>query len=65
MIKKKIFIIGFIVVLLLILLGLMYANITGNDSDEGFVFKLSNEAGFYNITVDELKARIYLKNVKK
>jgi len=58
MIKKKTFIIGSIAVLLLISLGLVYANITGNDNDDGFVFKLPTEASFYEITADQLRERI-------
>jgi len=62
MVKKKIFIILIVVLALAVLAiaaRLVYANIAGvTDSDNGFVFKLPNDAGFYDITVDELKARI-------
>jgi rhodanese-related sulfurtransferase len=62
MIKKKIFIILIVVLALAVLAiagRLVYAKIAGvADSADGFVVKLPNEAGFYNITVDELKARI-------
>ena len=55
---KKIFIIGSIVVLLLISLRFVYANIAANNNDDGFIFKLPNEAGYYDITTDQLKVRI-------
>jgi len=62
MIKKNIFIILIVVLALAVLAiagRLVYARIAGvADSVDGFVFKLPNEAGFYNITIDELKARI-------
>jgi len=38
---------------------LVYANITGTDkADDGFVFKPPNDAGFYEITADQLRDRI-------
>lgn len=38
---------------------LVYANIAGTDkTDDGFVFKLPNDAGFYEITADQLRDRI-------
>ena len=62
MVKKKIFIILILVLALGVLAiagRLVYAKIGGvADSVDGFVLKLPNEAGFYNITVDELKARM-------
>ena len=59
--KKKVFIL--IVVLALAVLVIagrsVYTRIVCvAHSAAGFVFKLPNEAGFYNITTDELKARI-------
>jgi len=37
----------------------VYANIAGTDkADDGFVFKLSNDAGFYEITAEQLRDRI-------
>jgi len=62
MVKKKLFVI-LIVVLALVVLAiagrLVYARIAGvAETADGFVFKLPNEVGYYDITVDELKARI-------
>ncbi|MFC1676661.1 rhodanese-like domain-containing protein [Planctomycetota bacterium] len=37
----------------------MYANIAGaKNTEDSFIFKLPNEVGFYEITTDQLKARI-------
>ena len=63
MVKKKVFIAGLIVVLSLAILGiagrLVYAGIAGTGkSDEGFVLTFPNEAGFYEITANELKEKI-------
>jgi rhodanese-related sulfurtransferase len=63
MVKKKIFIFLIVVLVLAVLAiagGFAYANIAdaANNADDGFVVKLPNDAGFYEITVDELKARI-------
>jgi len=67
MIKKKNIIVIIIVVLIAIpflpLLaitgGLVYARIAGTDRiDNGFDLLLPNEAGFYEITVDQLEDRI-------
>lgn len=39
--------------------GLVYAHIAGTESSvDGFVFKLPNESGFYEITADQLADRI-------
>ena|GEM_PF-890553 len=39
--------------------GLVYAHIAGTErSNDGFVFKLPNESGFYEITADQLADRI-------
>ena len=39
--------------------GLAYANITGTDkADDGFVFQPPTDAGFYEITADQLRDRI-------
>ena len=59
--KKRNIIIGLVLLVLLGLIGsLVYANIAGtkNTTEDSFVFKLPNEAGFYEITTDQLKARI-------
>jgi len=40
--------------------GLVYAHIAGTDkADDGFALVLPNEAGFYEITADQLADRIY------
>ncbi|MCK4782661.1 MAG: rhodanese-like domain-containing protein [Desulfobacteraceae bacterium] len=40
--------------------GLVYARIAGTDkADDGFALLLPNEAGFYEITADQLAGRIY------
>ncbi|MFC1675493.1 rhodanese-like domain-containing protein [Planctomycetota bacterium] len=59
-IKKKNIIIGLVLLILLGLVGtLVYANIAKvNKADDGFVVALANEAGYYDITADELKTRI-------
>ena len=60
--KKKVFITLIVVLALAVLViagRLVYTRIVCvAHSADSFVFKLPNEAGFYNITVDELKARI-------
>jgi rhodanese-related sulfurtransferase len=62
MIKKKVFvalIVVFALAVLVIAAKLVYARIVCvADTADDFVFKLPNEAGYYNITVDELKVRI-------
>ena len=62
MIKKKVFITSLIVLALAVLViagKLVYAGIVCAAETAGdFVFKLPNEAGYYDITVDQLKARI-------
>jgi len=46
-------------VALLITGWFVYANIAGvSKANDGFVLAVANEAGYYDITVDELKARI-------
>ena len=62
MVKKKAFIILIVVSALAVLViagKLVYARIecVAETVDE-FIFKLPNEAGYYDITVDELKVRI-------
>jgi len=62
MIKKKVFITLIVVLALAILViagQLVYARIVcvAKTTDD-FVFKLPNEAGYYDITTDLLKARI-------
>jgi len=56
--KKKIFVVSLITVLLLVSLGLVYANITENDNEDNVTLVLPNQAGYYEITVDQLKERI-------
>lgn len=62
MIKKKVFITLTIVLALAILViagQLVYARIVCvAETTDDFVFKLPNEAGYYDITTDRLKARI-------
>jgi len=62
MVKKRVFIILMVVLALAVLAiagRLVHARIASvADSADSFVFKLPNEAGYYDITVDELKARI-------
>jgi len=62
MIKKKAFIALIVVLALVVLIiaaKLVYARIVCvAETADGFAFKLPNDAGFYDITVDELKARI-------
>jgi rhodanese-related sulfurtransferase len=62
MVKKKIFIILIVALALAVLTtagSLAYVRIAGvPDSADSIVFKLPNDAGFYDITVDELKTRI-------
>ena len=62
MIKKKVFI-ALIVALAFAVLAtagrLVYARIVCvTETTDDFLFELPNEAGYYDITVDELKARI-------
>jgi rhodanese-related sulfurtransferase len=62
-VKKKIFIISIVVLVLAVLAiagRFVCANITNaaDNADNGFVVKLPTDAGFYEITVDELKVRI-------
>ena len=62
MVKKKVFITLIVVFALAVLViagKLVYARIAcvAATADD-FVFKLPNEAGYYDITVDQLKARI-------
>jgi len=57
-----------VIIILMVVLALAVLAIAGRlvhariasvaDSADSFVFKLPNEAGYYDITVDELKARI-------
>jgi len=58
--KKRNIIIGLVLLVLLGLIGtLVYANIAGaKNTEDSFIFRLTNEASYYNITVDELNARI-------
>ena len=58
--KKRNIIIGLVLLVLLGLIGtLVYANIAGTKAaEDSFIFKLPNEAGYYEITADQLKVRI-------
>ena len=62
MIKKKVFIallVVFALAVLIIAAKLVYARIVCTaETIDDYVFKLPNEAGYYDITVDLLKARI-------
>ena len=62
MIKKKVFITLIVIFALAVLVmagKVVYARtVCVAETAEDFVFKLPNEAGYYDITVDELKARI-------
>ena len=62
MIKKKVFltiIIALALVVLLLATKLVYARIVCTaEAIDDYVLKLPNEAGYYDITVDELNARI-------
>jgi len=62
MIKKKVFIallVVFALAVLVIAANLVYARIVGTaETIDDFVLKMPNEAGYYDITVDELKDRI-------
>jgi len=60
MIKKIVFITLMIVLAVLVIAGqLVYARIVCvAETTDDFVFKLPNEAGYYDITTDKLKARI-------
>jgi len=58
--RKRNIIIGLVLLVLLGLIGtLVYASIAQTkNTDDSFVFELPNEAGFYEISTDQLKARI-------
>jgi len=62
MVKKKVFITLIVVFALAVLViagKLVYARVACVvETADDFVFKLSNEAGYYDITVDQLKVRI-------
>ena len=59
--KRNVLLIGLVLLVLLGLIGtLVYANIAGtkNTTEDCFIFELPNEAGFYEITTDQLEERI-------
>jgi len=66
--KKKVFILIVVLALAVLVIAgrlVVCARTAGvPHSVDSFVFKLPNEAGFYNITVDELKTRIDNKSDK-